>query len=352
MTTLQLQPINVSKYATEKENAVLLDYFAKNPVTLAEFPTLFAPVLADDSKVTIGELIDSPINDLSEQNDIDDKRVLSYIISSTATNYPFIKVRRFIRPIEVGVLNDGRICILGGRHRTVQYLTVALLSGIDINSEDFRSIEVPVFKTIYSAEYIVCSNKSRAVTKPEVVTISAASKGIDITDSGALLTALTEKTLSATDVFCLLALNALDESEKLPTLVSELTRATYGQIFSSAASIIGRNKAYRASLKDETWVAKCFGVLVDAKLVNVQDEDGESRQAVTYSFSKLDKAVNQVKREGVTNLARSSAKIATYLVDSIKLPKPAAVTVKSAKVAEVVEAAAKRKGEVEEASEA
>jgi hypothetical protein len=235
MTALTYKPLNVSKL-DEKAREVLAQAFADKPMP----PTENAVVEAIDEGffVRLGDLIDSRGKEYFEQRPIILNGVLKILAGITSTgakasgqHYPLSETGQLLRPIVVGYNDQGELIgIIGGRHRLVALLTAYQLSGVDIESEEFRSELIRVIPEKYDIRLVKCDNTSRSMTATEngSIQIQIDYPDVDLEDPDSIIDAYFDKeknvTINKALSFATLALYQDDEiASRLPQSLTDLT---------------------------------------------------------------------------------------------------------------------------------
>ena len=312
---MSYQPISISTANTTETNVKRFEkYIAETPLTLEKLRNIVPPVslnvngvsIVDASYVPLGLLLDSDANDPITQRSIDTARVFKVIFGDITT-----KVQGFVQQgdhpellsiITVGVHADGTISVQGGRHRLTALATVIAASGLDLTSEEVRSIPVRVHLDNYSAEKVIADNCSRTVRKSENVSVQLQNLGIDPSDFNSILAGFSRpaKEVNPALLFVAFFVNAVNAQDADGTLNPAVAALSVETIADIAGSVISKFKtaypAYKTGFNDSAWTT------VVLKL----------------AYNQLANSVNKVRETGVTNIARAASTVASSIVYDLK----------------------------------
>lgn len=194
--------------------------------------------------------------------------------------------------------------LVGGRHRTVARLLCYYLSGHDITQPEVQEILIKANPKPYSANAVLASNGSRAVTKEEKTEVKFSLMGIT-RDTESIVDAMLSKKITVLAGWQA-AFAAMAELEECP-----VTRQT-------AAKIGGYLQTQLKSAKTST--GKRFVIPVASAAY---------AQLVEDTFSLIPEGVKYANKNGVTNIARNGCDlVAQYISDTYsKKPRKALATI-------------------------
>lgn len=239
--------------------------------------------------VSIGELIDA--------GELDDYQVVVNPVHALGIACDIAKVGKLLRQINISYkpedideetglpFGDAQFRILGGRNRSCAILTLGHLSGYDINSEEFRSVLIPVSAEVQNeAEFaasIIADNTSRAVRPAERTLNKARVLDVDTSDLQSLAAAFAGRQLSVGEVGTL-TFNLLFEAEPIDGLNLQLQ--TVSDIGKAALTYYDKTarRAHAKIYKTAEYQLKLYALLWDGLL----------------------EAVERVRKQGITNVAR------------------------------------------------
>lgn len=277
-----------------------------NPFVLAELcPHIIEGVGHAAFYVTMGELLDSHLNETYTQYTVKPERVLDLM---TSGDYALAKVRTLYKPIHIGFesiyldngvpVADAPFVITGGRHRFTALITVYTLSGIDICSDEFRAMKIRVEPELYSLAAIECDNGSRSMSSGERVALEAQRKDVDVNDTSEIIAAIGDKRLTKTKAFSLLF--QARHTEEPVTDLQLNTLGTLGGKFINA--LIKLDPTQSARLK----------------------EVNHAEKILDLAFEKMPIVLAQLTKKGVTNIALNGVNsmaesLATYAASKTKV---------------------------------
>ena len=270
----------------QKKFDKLKSYFEANPFEVSEVCEYVQRGIGNSVfYVTMGELLDSHLNETYTQYTVKSERALDIL---TSGDYALVKTRVLYKPLHVGYdesyldesgfpASDAPFVITGGRHRFIALITAYELSGVDIASDTFRQMKMRVEPELYTLAAIECDNGSRSMTTGERVSLEAQRKDIDVNDAQEIIAAIGDKRLTKTKAFSLLF-----QVRHIEEPCTDLQLNTLG--------ILG-GKFINALIKlDPTQSARL-------------KEVGHSEKVLELAFEKLSPALAALIKKGVTNIA-------------------------------------------------
>lgn len=236
MTTEKYVPMTLEGFAdsiSEKQYArlgALFDGLKEEPfIVSSECPYVLGSGLGLMHTVTMRQLI-YPSQDAEHQFGARPERVASILLGNGTKRIPgLLETREIITPIQIGV--DARdtnsvVGIVAGQNRLTALLTAYHYSGVNVDSEEFLEMRMPVFVTVYTPNGIVSDNSGRNQTPSEIAVLYAGQAGVDIRDPGSILAGFEQGVIKAPEMMRLLAVN-LHEYTSIDSLEDEAIRKGY-----------------------------------------------------------------------------------------------------------------------------
>lgn len=313
---MSYQPLSADNFSTDsalKKFDKVTRYFTANPLEVADVFPYHEQHVGQPFYVTMGELLDSHLNEEFTQYTVISTRVLDILATG---DHAFIKTLVFNKPMRVGYhaedLQDGYplegsvFIITGGRHRFTAKLTAYALSGVDITTAEFRAMKVRVEPELYSLAAILTDNGSRSMNSGEKLNIGAQELGIDVTDSDDIIAGFVAKKINKSKAFNLLFqcdVKTWKSEDDCPVDITELELNTAG--------LIGAKFINALSGIDPTQTAR----LKDAKHVQT---------VLTLAMEKLPSVLAGLKKKGTTNIALNGLNptaeaLSTYVMGKTKV---------------------------------
>lgn len=251
-------------------------------------------------RLTLRELFEN-YEATAVQADLIPGKVMDVIGGTYGLNKGF----QLIKPILIGITDEGTYKVVGGRHRISAGVSILANAGLSYD-EILDTLSIPVFYINDDSLLVIADNKSRGATQAEVRAFTVSSYGINVSNSADLVTDYVAGKFPGTAtsavpvLITLLFFNEYSPSGEVPATTPD----TKSKVVSSVYSM------FKTDNKDVAKLMVASNKNLDVQLI---------ADVTNYIVANYEAALNfAIKEMNVSNLAREYKVIASRLYTMMK----------------------------------